>query len=137
MAPAFPPELLQAYRATRVDVELPGGVLGIPAADEAPLADLPPELSEGAWIITAWNPGSRELGRPDNDARNAALAREIATLGGRCWPAWGRARDGEWAEASWVIVGLSRADALVLGARFGQNAIFWLDEDGLQVVPMP
>lgn len=134
MSHAVPPDLLQAYRATRVHAELPDGPVELPAADEAPLAELPSVLRDGAWVLTAWNPRSEQLSRSENDARSDRLAQDLLDLGATRWPAWGRARDGGWEEASWLAVGLRRTDALALGERYGQHAIFWLGSDGLEVV---
>ncbi len=131
------PDLHAAYRATRIEVDLPSGSVVIPAADEAPLASLPSELGDGAWILTAWNPRSRVLAEVENASRSRALAAELRAFEVAAWSAVGRARDGDWAETSWLVVGLTRTDALALGARFGQNAIFWLDQHGLDVVPVP
>lgn len=129
-------DLLAAYRATRVELLLPSGPCVLPAADEPPLATLPPELASETWILTAWNPASRPLDPEDNARRNIDLAASLRTLGCRWWPAEGRARDGDWAEASLAVADLPAKEALRLGALFGQHAIFRLGTDGLHVVPI-
>ena len=124
--------LLQAYRATRVVVALPEGDIVLAAADE-PAAPLPAALRPRAWILTAWNPWSQEATPAENERRSHALQAELRALPVSFWPALGRARNGEWEERSFAVVGLTAAAALALGRRFEQNAIFEVTEDGLRV----
>ncbi len=128
------PALLAAYRATRVEVTLPSGVVVLSAADEAPLT-LPAALQPSAWILTAWNPWSQPLSLEENQRRNEALQVALQELAVRVYPAVGRAREGDWWEASFAVVGLDEASALSLGRRFGQNAVFQVTEGGLVVRP--
>jgi hypothetical protein len=85
-------------------------------------------------VVTAWNPGSRLLPAGDNARRQAALGALLAQRGIAWLPAVGRAPDGTWQEESMGIRHLPRADAVDLGRRFGQRAIYALSAGGLAVV---
>ena len=124
--------LLNAYRATRVVVSLPGGDVVLAAADER-AGPLPPELRPTAWILTGWNPWSQDTTSAENERRNRALEASLSALSVAFWPAVGCARDGDWSEASYAVVGLTAEEAIALGQRFEQNAIFEATEDGLRV----
>lgn len=117
-----------AYRGTIYEAWTPGGTIEIrigarcPAVD-ALLAAHAPDAPGWAYI-TAWNPGSRPLSREDNRARNQALERLAREACAACFTGVGRGEDGAWEpEESFLLVGIDRARALALGARFEQNAI--------------
>jgi hypothetical protein len=76
-----------------------------------------------SWaFITAWNPGSIELTREENAARQAELRNAVAAytvLRGE-----GIGEDPGWTpEESLLILNISRGKAVSLGRRFGQLAI--------------
>ncbi|KTA79387.1 DUF3293 domain-containing protein [Aeromonas salmonicida] len=88
-------------------------------------------------IVTAWNPASREVGIRRNTRRQSALWRAIAAsptmmaLG----PLWGSAPDASWRESSLALAS-SRGEAIGLAARFGQNAIYWVEQGELWLQPV-
>ncbi len=85
-------------------------------------------------IVTAWNPASQWVGARRNARRQRALSRQLAdvlVMG----PVWGSDPDECWQEAS-LLLRLSRAEAMRLAARFGQNALYWVEEGELWLVPV-
>jgi hypothetical protein len=80
-------------------------------------------------FVTACNPRG-ELGDEGvNAQRQAALAAQIACEGYVAIAGIGQHPTGNWPpESSYLVLGISRADAQRLGRQFGQNAILWADE---------
>jgi hypothetical protein len=75
-------------------------------------------------FVTAANPDSEPLDEAANEARNAELERWLSRRGLVVYPGEGRGEDDTWPpEASFLVLGLSRRDAIALGRRFGQRAI--------------
>ncbi len=88
-------------------------------------------------IVTAWNPASRQLGMRRNTRRQRALWRAIAAV-----PRWqvmgpcrGSSLDESWQESS-LLLASTRSEAIRLAARFGQNAIYWVDQGELWLLPV-
>jgi hypothetical protein len=145
--PELTPKLLAAYRATWIDVDLPLETFTVPPADQGKALDLPEELQPWFVVITAFNPGSEALTDDENQARHAelwGLVRSHAELwnvvrsvGDDCFQAVGRSEDGSWREESVAIVGVEEKRALALAQRFGQLAVFCVDEKGCEVVQVP
>jgi hypothetical protein len=124
----LPPELLEAYRRTHYVVfGEPELVLriGERSADLDELLEA--EDAATAAFITAANPGGKKRGRWENEVANAALVRSQAGAGFRCFEGEGRAPDRSWTEKSVLVVGISRADAEIVGRAFGQNAIVFAE----------
>ncbi|MER0459904.1 DUF3293 domain-containing protein [Aeromonas caviae] len=85
-------------------------------------------------IVTAWNPASRWVGLRRNARRQRALVRQV----GECpvmGEVWGSDEDERWQEAS-LLLPLSQSEAIRLAARFGQNALYWVREGELWLVPV-
>ncbi|MFM5189074.1 DUF3293 domain-containing protein [Aeromonas caviae] len=85
-------------------------------------------------IITAWNPASQWVGLRRNARRLRALVRQV----GECLvmgEVWGSDEDERWQEAS-LLLPLSQPEAIRLAARFGQNALYWVREGELWLVPV-
>lgn len=85
-------------------------------------------------MITASNPGSEDTHPQRNADANDALAALLADIAAAALPVVGAARDGSWREDSFLVSGITRADAVAIGARFGQLALFELTDDTLAVV---
>lgn len=112
----------QAYRATSYRV---GGKLVLRVGERSPVLDIllsDRGLSEWAYL-TAHNPASVRLSPEENRARQKDLLRRVADhpilLGEAV------AEDGSWSEASVLVLGIPREEALGLAREFGQNAILW------------
>lgn len=122
------PELLEAYRGTDYAVfGEPELVLRIgepsPGLDEL----LDAEGATTAAFITAANPRGKRRGAWENEIANAALVKSQNAAGFRCFEGEGRAPDRKWVERSVLVVGIPRADAVVVGRAFEQNAIVFAE----------
>jgi hypothetical protein len=73
-------------------------------------------------VITAWNPHSQLLDDNENRVRQESLESELIRL--ELWPAVGLDPNSEYREEGVAISGLSEVEAISLGARYEQNAIF-------------
>jgi hypothetical protein len=80
-------------------------------------------------VVTAWNPGGRQLPDAINQARDLVLQMEIKALGCAPLRARGRSPDGMWREDGWQIPH-SPARSLTLLHRYGQLAGWVTDADG-------
>ena len=113
------------------------------------LADGPFELSVGTYskalsellehhgvrtaaLVTACNPGSRQVDAVANQAAQAALLSAAARLGHATLPGVAVDPDGDWPdEESVLVLGIDAAAATVLARRFGQNALVWINSTGV------
>ncbi|MGI8422817.1 MAG: DUF3293 domain-containing protein [Chloroflexota bacterium] len=74
--------------------------------------------------ITAWNPGSHELSRQENDVRHERLKNDVVSFGLESFEGMGEPDDPKWQpERSLLVLGLHEREALNIGRRYGQNAI--------------
>ena len=80
--------------------------------------------------VSACNPFSQALDDSANNARQAVLARELQQHGLTYIKGIGQHPMNGWTgEQSFLVLGLSREDAKMLGARHEQNAVVWCDQD--------
>ena len=80
-----------------------------------------------AAFVTAANPRGEGRSDEENGVANAALQSFVAAAG---YPHfWGEGRDpfGSWAEPSFLVIGIYRANAEALGQLFEQNAIVFCE----------
>ena len=80
-----------------------------------------------AAFVTAANPRGEQRSDTENGVANAALQSFVAAAG---YPHfWGEGRDpfGSWAEPSFLVIGIYRANAEALGSLFEQNAIVFCE----------
>jgi hypothetical protein len=125
--------LLAAYHATTIELMLPG---------RAPLCltpgpQVPQDVALPFVVLTAWNPASHPRPASVNEKDQARLecvlqSRRLPTV-----RAVGRSADGAWSEPSVAVWGLDVAEAIGLGAAFGQHAIFAVTEEGVAVLECP
>ena len=103
--------LFQAYEETTIEIFL----------SENQLKDL-------GWkeyfVITAWNPFSKELSLTENRARNIALHEELLEMGAELLKAVGRSNDWMWLEESFAVKGISQSKMIQMAKKYQQNAIF-------------
>jgi hypothetical protein len=124
VAPA-PEDPWASYERTVVEILRPGGgTLRVRSAPDADEASWPWPDGQPVHLLTAWDPG---LERPDQDVnrvRQAALEADLARLSVPLLgavgvdPATGRREEGV------AVRGLPEAEALALGLRYGQDAVF-------------
>ena len=122
------PELRAAYeKAHYVVFGEPELVLriGEPNPDLDELLDA--EGAPTAAFITAANPRGKRRGAWENEIANAALVKSQNEAGFRCFEGEGRAPDRKWVERSVLVVGVPRADAVIVGRAFEQNAIVFAE----------
>ena len=118
--------LLDAYRATTWIIAAPAGEVQFRLAP-SPLA------VHSLGIVTAYNPAS--VLQPDhiNTAANRRLREELDDAGAEVFSAVAMGtgpNPDQWVEPGFAVSGLRREMLIALGARYGQNAILWIDERG-------
>ena len=86
------------------------------------------QLKDLGWkeyfVITAWNPFSKELSLIENRARNIALHQELLEMGAELLKAVGRSNDWIWFEESFAVKGISQSKMIQMAKKYQQNAIF-------------
>ena len=102
---------------------------------------------KGCWhVITAFNPSGAEWTDGQNRAAHERLRDALAELQVTFQRSLGTTPDGRWPEDGFAVAGLTRAQAIDLGRRFGQHAIFEIDaasgrlldcDSGLEVADVP
>lgn len=121
-------DLFEAYRRTSFFANTPRGRLCLRIGERSQELDqLLVECGAQSWAyVTAFNPGSIPLDLEENECRQASLEQETARCGYAVFPGEGVGDDGAWLpERSLLIAGIGKADAVVLGRRFGQRAIVY------------
>jgi hypothetical protein len=114
-----------SYQRTVVAVRLPaGGCLRVRAAADADEAGWPWATAEVVHLLTAWDPGRERPGEAVNRARQAALEHELRGLEVALLPAVGADPVTGRREEGVAVRGLPEPEALALGARYGQDAVF-------------
>jgi len=85
------------------------------------------EGATSAAFVTAANPRGEQRSDTENGVANAALQSFVAAAGYPHY--WGEGRDpyGSWAEPSFLVIGIYRANAEALGQLFEQNAIVFCE----------
>lgn len=86
---------------------------------------------ESGAFLTAWNPGGKLTGLDDNYDRQAELLGEIEHLRLNYLVGEGVHPSGEWREDSYLVLGITEAEATRLAAQFGQAAYLWLPMSGV------
>jgi hypothetical protein len=118
------------YATAIVEVLLDGAHLVVTPCSDAeadggrPLAAWDPPI----WVLTAGDPYPVELTAEENSVRNAHLRSALDALGLRHDPALGRAPDHSTSEVSVAVRGADRATVLQIAARYGQLAVYEIDD---------
>ena len=117
-------QLLAAYKRTKFNVFKPKMTIkiGRQSRDMNTLLNL---FGETEWsYITSYNPRSKELTEDENIKRFNELKEKIS--GYTTFEGEGVGTDATWKpERSFLIIGISRTDAIGLGKEFEQNAIVY------------
>ncbi|MFM8979160.1 MAG: DUF3293 domain-containing protein [Planctomycetia bacterium] len=132
LAPPLQPALAATYLGTELEARDAAGHAHVlrPAPQGAPAAALAWPWRGTVHVLTAWNPYSDLLPHDENEAAQARLAAALAARGLPAHPAVGRdpaANSRGWAEPSFLVEGLTRAQAVELGQAFEQHALFEVD----------
>ncbi len=86
---------------------------------------------ESAAFITAWNPGSKKLTLDENYDRQIDLLEDISSQRLNYFVGRGESQSGDWSEDNYLILGVTRDDAIELAQRYEQNAIVWIPVSGV------
>lgn len=86
--------------------------------------ELAGRVAETLHIVTAWDPGDLRLSREVNQSRNIELRADIEAMGSSVLSALGSDPNSEHSEESWAVFGLTDEQAIALGAKFDQVAVF-------------
>jgi Protein of unknown function (DUF3293) len=84
-------------------------------------------------VITAWNPGGLRS-QDENQKWQTALENELWATGHKLHRAFGRSTTTTHQEDSVAVEGLDRAEAIQIGARYEQDAIFEVTDDEVFVL---
>lgn len=83
-----------------------------------------PEVGADRWaFVTACNPDAQRQDPAANSLAMTQLKAELDAAGWRWQDGEGVANDGSWREASVLVFGMGRAEALALGRRWRQVAV--------------
>lgn len=123
----------QAYRNTVVEAEVTPGAL---VAITGPNAVEPWPFPGVVHVITGWNPQGVLRDDEYNASINRSIAEDIIAQGGRFVHGVGRAAgdQDDYAEPSLVVWGLDRGQAVTMGYRASQDAIFEITETEVRLV---
>ena len=115
-------ELIKAYTETDFKVYEPLIVIKVGQINKA-LDDLLTAKNYTTWAyITAWNPYSEMTRNELNEERNLQLFEDIKSY--LVFEGEGVGTDPNWqAEKSFLILGIDRHSAILLGKKYRQNAI--------------
>ena len=129
------PGAWEAYLTAEVSIDAPGGTVRVfPAPALQASGRYPDAEGRAISVITAHNPGGVVADAAQNQRAQRALEDELAGLGVPFWRAAGADPDHAHVEASVAVLGMTEPDALALGARYGQPAIFMLTPASRKVI---
>lgn len=86
-------------------------------------------------VITAFNPGSEICVAKSNDLAQQKLQRDIEALGLAFLPILAGNRDFSYVEPSFAV-SCTMKQAMDLAFRYQQNALFWVQDDNVWLVPV-
>ena len=126
-------ELIKAYESTHYTIYAePVVILHTGQHSEQLSILMAMHDAKNAAFITASNPYSKILESTENEKRHDLLCRQIEKLGYLSLPGAGLDPKGKWPkEKSLFIMGMSKTEAISIGKEFCQNAILWIDSDGI------
>jgi hypothetical protein len=120
-------ELINAYLETNYVVFVNESEVVIKIGEQLPktLIDLLSNIESKSWaFITAWNPSSQLTTDEINLQQNSQLFDEMS-INYLILEGIGKSKDGNWSEASYFVVGISRSEASEVGKKYRQNAILY------------
>lgn len=92
------------------------------------------DLLPGSFaIVTAWNPEGVTVGDATNELADDVLHRELLDLGLDPFRVTGCSPDLTHREPGWAVV-ISKVEAIALGRRHRQLAVWWIRDDELILV---
>ena len=124
-------ELLDAYRSTRYRVFVSPTqtfVLRVGQCSAEMQQLMKATRTTGGVFVTACNPFGEPCQAQENLAANARLLTRLQGMTSAVFPGEGISQDGRWREASFLALGVSRAQALSLCQEFSQNAVLYFTQ---------
>jgi hypothetical protein len=118
----------RAYIATSFEADVSGKRLRIRVGNtHTELDAVLATHNVGNWVyITACNPASHRLSDSENSRRQKDLEDWIREAGRVYFTGQGVGDDARWPpEPSFLVLGISRPEAIQWGRKFGQNAVAW------------
>ena len=113
--------LFQAYEETTIEI----------IQSEKQIEDL-------GWIeyfvITAWNPFSKQLSLDENRRRNSELENDLLAVNAELLKAIGRSNDWKWFEESFAVRNIALKEIIQKARKYQQNAIFQVTTEGRKVI---
>jgi hypothetical protein len=129
------PGAWETFLTAELSIEAPDGAVRVfPAPPLQASGGYPDAEGRAIAVITACNPGGVVVGDAENERAQRALEDDLARMGVPFWHAAGADPDWTHVEPSVAVPGLSETDALELGARYGQAAIFVLTPVSRKVI---
>jgi Protein of unknown function (DUF3293) len=113
--------LFQAYEETKIEI----------FQSEKQIVDL-------GWIeyfvITAWNPFSKQLSLGENRRRNSELEKDLSAVRAELLKAIGHSNDWKWFEESFAVRNIKVHEIVQIARKYQQNAIFQITTEGRKVI---
>jgi hypothetical protein len=122
--------LWDGFAGAVVQISLPTGRFRLEPRSSGSDSEFP--FDAPVHIITAHNPGGIEADAPVNEASHATLVDALRSR--TTFATVGSAPDGSMAEPGLAVIGIEAEEAVELGRRFGQVAIYRWTEDALVIV---
>ena len=121
----------QLYRSAIIDAEVsPGALVALNGHAAVEAWPFPGPVH----VVTGWNPQGVSLGESTHRESNLRIASEILGMGARFVHGHGRSPSGDHAEPSLIAYGLDRDDAIEIGRRASQDAIFEIDAEAVRLL---
>ena len=86
------------------------------------------------FVITAWNPFSKQLSLDENRRRNRELENDLLAVNAELLKAIGRSNDWKWFEESLAVRNMSLSEIVQVAKKYQQNAIFQVTTEGRKVI---
>jgi hypothetical protein len=116
----------EVFLKTELTIEIDGKI--------QPLMKFVGNRKHAFHVITAWNPGGVRASVDENAVADEKLLTEIQTRRVEAYRAVGSDPDSPHKEDGWIVAGIKESEAVDLGRRFGQIAIFRIEQGRLNVV---
>jgi hypothetical protein len=125
----LPEDRWAGYARTVVEVAGPRGRLTVRAAPAGATGVWPWDAPGPVFVMTAWDPGGARPALEENRRRQQSLEADLRPLTDAWWRAAGVDPDTGRREEGVAVDGLMEANALRIGASYGQDAVFrWTPE---------
>jgi hypothetical protein len=113
------------YVITLVEIVRPDeGNVVVQAAPPGEVGVWPWAAPSPVFVLTAWDPGDERFDLPANRARQAALNAELRRGARNTWVARGADPETGYRDEGVAVAGVDEREALELGTRYGQDAVF-------------